>query len=109
MVDVNLGHGAALQTSESPGDQPGQWICTSRYAACETPLGYAVADKSQDYIWAKVVRAEGSGLEPQWLVKPLGRFAGGVQYPLEIPSRRTVCAPTIYLPRKCLTVMCKVF
>ncbi len=34
-------------------------------------------------------RTEGSGLEPQWLIKPLDRFSRGVQYPLEIPSRQT--------------------
>jgi hypothetical protein len=37
-------------------------------------------------------RTEGSGLEPQWLMKPLDRFWDGVQYPLEIPSRRHVPA-----------------
>ncbi len=32
--------------------------------------------------------AEGKGVEPYWLIRPLDRFSGGVQYPLEIPSKR---------------------
>jgi len=27
--------------------------------------------------------AEGKGVEPYWLIRPLDRFSGGVQYPLE--------------------------
>ncbi len=37
------------------------------------------------------VTAEGEGVEPLWLTKPLDRFAGGVQYPLATPSKRCLC------------------
>lgn len=33
--------------------------------------------------------AEGEGVEPQWLTRPLDRLTGGVQHRLETPSNAT--------------------
>jgi len=73
------------QKHESPGSHPGLKLGTRTPSALTILFSYGLL--SRHFANCRVT-AESEGVEPQWLTRPLDRFADGVQCPLATLSRR---------------------